>query len=73
MAKTILSIVETYRVDSEAEVETFIEEIKEGAREEGYVLKNCAYTLKEKKSKGDVIDSAYQVKVTKELNTFWEV
>jgi hypothetical protein len=40
--------------------------------EEGYILKSCAYTLKEKKSRGDVVDSAWQLKVVKEHATFWD-
>ena len=70
--KVINQITEVYRIDSEEEVRAFNEELKAEALNEGYILKSYSYTLKEKKSKGDVIDSAYQVKVVKEFSGFWE-
>ena len=65
-------VAEVYRIDTEEEVKNFIEEVKDDALEEGYVLKSCAYTLKEKKLKGEVVDSAYQVKIVKDFSTFWD-
>ncbi len=70
--KYLNQIMEVYRIDTEQEVQDFIEEQKANAIEEGYVLKSCAYTLKEKKSKGEVVDSAYQVKVIKDFSEFWD-
>lgn len=72
MAKYINQVTEVYRVDTEEEVKNFIEELKAEALDEGYVLQSCAYTLKEKTSKGEVIDSGYQVKVVKQFAKFWE-
>jgi hypothetical protein len=73
LSKYLVSVVETYRVDTEDEVERFIEENKSKAKNEGYILKTCSYSLKEKKAKGEVIDSAFLVKITKDYNSFWEV
>ena len=70
--KVINQITEVYRIDTEEEVRAFNEELKAEALDEGYILKSYSYTLKEKKSKGEVIDSAYQVKVIKEFSGFWE-
>ena len=70
--KVINQITEVYRIDTEEEVRAFNEELKAEALTEGYILKSYSYTLKEKKSKGEVIDSAYQVKVIKEFSGFWE-
>ena len=72
MARYINQVTENYRVDTEEEVQAFNEQLKEEAIEEGYVLKSYSYTLKEKKAKGEVIDSAYAVKVVKEYSAFWE-
>ena len=72
MAKNINQVTEVYRIDTEEEVQVFNEQLKENAIEEGYVLKSYSYTLKEKKSKGEVIDSAYAVKVVKEYSGFWD-
>lgn len=70
--KIINQIAEVYRIDTEEEVKNFIEGIKAEAIEEGYVLKSCSYTLKEKTAKGEVIDSAYEVKIVKVFAKFWE-
>ena len=70
--KYLNQVAEVYRIDTEEEVKNFIEEVKADALEEGYVLKSCAYTLKEKKLKGEVVDSAYVVKIIKDFSTFWE-
>jgi hypothetical protein len=70
--KYINQVTEVYRIDTEEEVRTFNEELKAEAISEGYVLKSYSYTLKEKKLKGEVVDSAYQVKVVKEYANFWE-
>lgn len=72
MAKYLNQMTEVYRIDTEEEVQAFIEAQKSEALQEGYVLKSCSYTLKEKKSKGEIIDSAYQVKVVKDFSEFWD-
>lgn len=69
----LIQTTEVYRIGTEPEVQNFINELKEQAREEGYILRSCNYTLKEKKAKGEIIDSAYQVKIVKDYNSFWEV
>lgn len=70
--KVILSNTEIYRIDSEEEVKEAIEEAKTNADLEGYILKGYSSKIKEKKSKGEVIDSGYEVTLKKEYNTFWE-
>lgn len=70
--KYINQIAEVYRIDTEEEVKQFNEELKEEAVAEGYILKSFAYTLKEKKLKGETVDSGYQVKVVKEFAGFWD-
>ena len=72
MARYINQVTENYRIDTEEEVQAFNEQLKEESIEEGYVLKSYSYTLKEKKAKGEVVDSAYAVKVVKEYSAFWE-
>lgn len=72
MARYINQVTENYRIDTEEEVQAFNEQLKEEAVEEGYVLKSYSYTLKEKKKSGEVLDSAYAVKVVKEFTAFWD-
>jgi len=70
--KALLSNTEVYRIDSEEEVKEAIEEAKINANAEGYILKGYSTKIKEKKSKGEVIDAGYEVTLKKEYNTFWE-
>lgn len=69
--RTLLKTVETFRVDSEAEAKELIEEMKENAVEEDYSVVNYASTYKTKKKKGEIIDSGYEVKITKSFAPFW--
>lgn len=72
MNKYTIETTESYRVDSEKEVEELIEKMKNDAMENGYILKSYNSTLKEKKAKGEIVDSAFLVKFTKVFNNFWE-
>ena len=66
--KAVLEIKETYRIDTEEEVQRIIKEEKEKAVDEGYILKGYSSKIKEKKSKGEVIDCGYEVIFIKEYN-----
>lgn len=68
----LLKVTAEYRVESEEEAKQMNEDFKKEAREQGYVLNSFAYTRKEKKSKGDVIDEGYLVKVVKVYGGFWD-
>ena len=68
----LLKVTEEYRAESEQEVKEMNEQFKEKAKAEGYVLSAFSYTKKEKKSKGEVIDDGYLVKVAKVYGGFWD-
>ena len=68
----LLKVVEDYRAESEQEVKEMNEQFKADARSEGYILNAFSYTKKEKKSKGEVIDEGYLVKVAKVYGGFWD-
>lgn len=68
----LLKVTQEYRVDTEEEAKEALESFRKQADEKGYILKSAGYTLKEKKSKGEVIDRGYLVKVAEEFGTFWE-
>ena len=68
----LLKVTAEYRVESEEEAKQMNEDFKKEAREHGYVLNSFAYTRKEKKSKGEVIDDGYLVKVVKVYGGFWD-
>lgn len=73
MAKYSIDEVKSYRFDTEEEAENFIIEEKENALNEGYTLNSYTTTHKEKKSKGEVIDEAFLVKIKRIYNNFWDV
>lgn len=62
MSKYLLNVTETYRVDSEPEVESMLEEAKNNS---GFTLSKYTSTFKEQKAKGEVIDTWYKVSLTK--------
>lgn len=61
----IMKQTDEIRVDTEEQAKALIESFKEKARQEGYEVVSYTSTLKEKKAKGEVIDSYYVVKVVK--------
>lgn len=67
--RMLLSNTEIYRVDTEEEAKSLIEEMKENAV--GYVVDSYSSNRKEKKKKGEVIAEGYQVKITKKYSDFW--
>lgn len=62
MSKYLISVTENYRVDSEAEVETMLEEAK---NDNNFILSKYTSTFKEQKAKGEVVDTWYKVSLTK--------
>lgn len=61
----IMKQIDEIRVDSYEEAKALIEKFKSDAKEEGYDVISSSATLKEKKSKGEIIDSYYIVKIVK--------
>ncbi len=64
--KYLLKTTEVYRVDSEAEAAQLIDDAK---KESGYILGKYASQYKERKQKGEVIDSYWKVTLTKEFTS----
>lgn len=56
MASQLLKKTEVYRVDTEEEAMSMIEDAKDGQMNGGYTLTKSSYVLKTKKSKGEIID-----------------
>ena len=65
MSKYLVSTVETYRVDTEAEATKAIEEAK---NDNSYVLGKYTNEHKERKSKGEIIDEYWKLPLTKLFN-----
>lgn len=68
----VLKQTEEYRTDSEEEAIALIEHYRKDAMDNGYVLGASGYTYKTKKAKGEIIDEAWVVKVTKVLGGVWD-
>lgn len=62
MSKYLISVTETYRVDTEAEAAVLIDEAK---KDNKYDLKKYTSQKKERKQKGEVADEWHQVVLTK--------
>lgn len=65
----MLKVVESYRADSEDEVNDLIESAK---ADSSFDLAKYSSEYKEKKSKGDVVDSGFIVTLTKVYSQMWE-
>ena len=63
--KYLCEVTEKYRIDSEKEAKAFIVEQK---KENRYALKKYSSELKERKQKGEIVDSWYQVVLVKSFN-----
>lgn len=68
----MLKVTAECRVESEEEAKQMNEDFKKEAKEQGYILNSFAYTRKKKKSKGEIIDEGYLVKVVKVYGGFWD-
>ena len=66
--KTLIKTTDVYRVENEEEAVKMIERIKNDALTEGYTLTKSGYVLKNKKSKGEIIDSWAVVTLEKTFN-----
>ena len=61
----IMKQTDEIRVDTEEEAKALIESFKEKAKKEGFEIASYSSTLKEKKSKGEITDSYWTVKICK--------
>ena len=65
MSYEIMKQTDEIRVDTEEEAKALIEDFKNKAAQGGYEIIKYTSTLKEKKSKGQVVDAYYLVVITK--------
>ena len=64
--KYLISTTETYRLATEEEVKTFLEELK---KDKNFEIKKYSSVKKELKQKGEVVDEWIRFTVTKEFNS----
>lgn len=65
MSYELIKQTDEITVGTEEEAKALIESFKEKARTEGFEIVSYSTTLKEKKAKGEVIDSYYICKIVK--------
>lgn len=63
--ETLMKQTDEIMVDTEEQAKALIDSFKEKAKKEGFEIVSYTSTLKEKKSKGEIVDSYYIVKVVK--------
>lgn len=59
----LMKKTETYRVETEDQAMKMIEDYRQSAREDIFEVKTAKYVKKEKKQKGEVIDSFFLVTI----------
>jgi len=62
---------EEHVCNSEIEAKEAIEGFRDDARNNGYLLSHAGFTYKCKKSKGEIIDECWVVKIVKEISPLW--
>lgn len=62
-----------YRADSEEAALDIIQDYRAQANEKGYEVIKSSYVRKDKKAKGEIVDTAYVVSITMQYATVWEV
>lgn len=60
------------RCYSEEEAKDFLEDFRQGAKQEGYTVGTNGYTYKSKKSKGEIVEEGWLCKCTKIHEDFWD-
>ena len=68
-----LKSTEEWRVNTEDEAKTAMENFRQSAATEGYEISSIGYTFKQKKAKGDIIDEAYVIKVVKKYASVFDI
>lgn len=63
--ETLMKQTDEIMVETEEEAKALIESFKEKAKRDGFEITNYSSTLKEKKSKGEIVSSYYLIKITK--------
>ena len=68
----LIKRTEEYVVDSEEDAIKLIQNFKDDAEKNGYILGASGYTYKTKKAKGEIIGEVWICKITKILGGVWD-
>lgn len=64
MIKSLIKSTNEVRLENEEDADNFHKEVQEQAEEIGCILSSFTKNLKQKKSKGEIVEEYYQVKYT---------
>lgn len=68
----LLTMTTEHRAYTEDEAKDAINDFREKAKAEGYIVKSAGFTYKTKKSKGEIVGEAWIVKCVAIYNDIWE-
>lgn len=68
----LLEITSKFKVDTEEQANTMIESYRAKQDEEGYIVRKAGYARKDKKAKGEIIATAFEVTITQTFSGFWD-
>ena len=68
----LLKITEEYRAETEEEAKIMMDDFRKQAQTEGFFIGKMGYTHKDKKAKGEIIDSGELLQIVKIYDSFWE-
>ena len=68
----LLEITSKYKVDTEEQANNMIESYRAQGEKEGYIVRKAGYTRKDKKAKGEIIATAFEVTITQTFGGFWD-
>ena len=68
----LIKRTEEYVVDSEEDAIKLIQNFKDDAEKNGYILGASGYTYKTKKAKGEIIGEVWVCKIAKILGGVWD-
>lgn len=68
----LLKQTDEIRANSEEEAKAIMEKFRKEAEEKEYIIGASGYTYKTKKSKGEIIDEAWVVKIVKQIAGVWD-
>ena len=66
-----LKVTEEFRVETEEEAKMMVENYQKEGLEQGFSIIKWSADYKTKKSKGEIIDSGYLLKITFMISDFW--
>ena len=72
MIKSLIKVTNEVRVETESDADEFHKQLQKEAENIGCILSTFTKTLRQKKSKGEVIDEYYQIKYTYVFNDIKE-